>query len=283
MWKNGKIFDAAVLNNIFLSRASELFFAAGIPMVAFISLIDDLSLLKRLLWLLPLLLLTGRHIITVNDFCFDKKINKEKLKKPEVFFPIFIIPCLPVLFFLSLKHFLLIFILLIIIINWDIYSFFGKRHWFSGLLHNFLGGMTHYLAGAAGADVKDWMPLCPAFLFFAFAMTGGAMHHDALDVNEDCLKGYKTGAVRFGADRWWRLGVIPLLLSQIFLIYTTKLFSLTFGAASVLYFAVYIYAASQKQPSTFHWFRISSRLIFGLGAMIFIILSLIQQCGKAGY
>lgn len=271
MSKNGKFIN--LINRLFAIRSSEILLATGIPLIAFFSSINQLSAINRLLWLYPLLIIAGWHVIAVNDLLFDKSVSKkEKLFKFKIFIPVILVPLAVICLIPSIPSVSIS--LLLIMLNWDLYSAFGKNYWHTGLFHNFLGGFLHFCAGAYGGGNVQNPHLWAMGLFLALAMSSGAMHHDAIDFQEDSQQLYITGAVRFGADRWWRLAPIPLLLAQVLFCFTPILFSLCFGISSMFYLCVYLIAAFGEKPSCRSWFRFVCRLIFACGSVIYIFFHL---------
>ncbi len=250
---------------ILKSRTVELLFGTGIPLVGFFSCCQPGNVQSGLLWMYPLLLVAGWHILVVNDIFFDRENSRMKTWQMV---PVIAVP--PLLVVAGLRQQMLVTMLFLIIINWNLYSYFGKRNWMSGLFHNFAGGFLHFLAGVAGAggDIAASLPMA---FFFAFAMTAGAMHHDAAHAEEDSSMKYDTGAVSFGAIRWWRLGIIPMLAAAPLLFLQGGLFMKCFAAACILYAVLYavMYSRIEKTENMLV-FRILCRLVFAAAAMVFI-------------
>ena len=96
------------------------------------------------------------------------------------------------------------------IINWDVYSVWGKRHWLSGLLQNSLAGALHFSIGLTAAGCTIFCEFRAETIFFALAMTGAAMHHDASHAVDDSMHHYKTGAFVFGQECWWKYSIVRM-------------------------------------------------------------------------
>ena len=162
-------------------------------------------------------------------------------------------------------------VLLLVMLNWDVYALWGKRRWGSGLLHNFLGGGLHFLLGAVAAGAPDLVFTLPLSLYFALTMTGAALHHDALHADEDREQGYRTGAVAFGRNRWWRLGVVPLLLAQPALAWAGRDFLGPFAAAFAVYLGLYLVFSCRPSPGERPLFRSLCRLAYAVAGLAYLV------------
>jgi len=255
------------------SRITEIIFGTGIPMVGFICAVKNTGALFDLFWIYPLLLLTGWHIITVNDICFDRGNFRFSMK----YFPsLVLVPLLLAGIFFLKPAFVLV--LFLTILNWNIYSLYGKYNWLTGLFHNFAGGILHFLVGVTAAGCTDLFPYYAQALFFGFAMISGAVHHDACHFLEDSRRNYRTGAVVFGEAIWWRLGVIPMLAGTIFLLCSKDmLFMFCFCLSSSSYFVLYSATATWKFNNYMLYFRILCRFAFAMGALAYIAVRLLRM------
>lgn len=261
------------------SRFAEVFLSMGIPAIGYIRTAEHIDW-KSLCWQIPVILLAAWHIIIINDNSFGKNISikttffSEKNITGGILFPFLILPSI----YISPLFGLLIFIT---IINWDIYSLKGKRNWIAGLLHNFIGGALHFMIGISCAfnrdmgvfnieDIRSIFIFWPEILFFAFAMTSGAMHHDSFDTEEDRQYGYITGAVKFSSERWWRLAAVPFLAATGCLIFTEPIFRISFIVSSIAYFSTYTTLSLKKRPTSSREFRSICRLSFIGGALLYL-------------
>lgn len=245
------------------AKIAEIFFASGIPIIA---LADSSQNKANFFAALPLLtsiiFIGGWHVKTFNDDCEDgKKLSLSAL------FPLIVIPLF--LYLRPLTGMLLIFIF----INWDIYSLKGKNNYIISLIANFLGGFLHFLLGASCSNGNFLDFSFYKALFFAFAMLCGSMHHDAYHAEEDKLRSYCTGAVKFGANYWWRLAIFPMIFTLFFLPHSEAIFTKPFLLFALIpYFVSYfIIFTAVKNPHKFLLFRIVCRIFFALAALIFII------------
>ncbi|MFZ2657179.1 MAG: hypothetical protein WAX69_19750 [Victivallales bacterium] len=262
-----------MIKSVLKSRIVEIFFGTGIPMVGFVCAVKSAGGLIDICWFYPLLFLTGWHIITVNDICFDRSSFRFSMK----YIPSLVFVPLILAGVIFLKPAFII-ILFLIILNWDIYSSYGKYNWLTGLFHNFTGGILHFLVGVAAAGGMDLFAYYAPALFFGFAMLSGAIHHDAGHLSEDSCRKYKTGAVVFGDFSWWRLGVIPMLAGIIFLLITKDmLFMFCFCISSSLYFGLYSITATWKFNNYMLYFRVFCRLAFAIGALVYIVVRLLRM------
>jgi hypothetical protein len=263
------------------SRFAEVFLSMGIPAIGYLRIFSKINW-ESLAWQVPVMLLAAWHVIIINDSSFGPNtcIRRSFLSKRNItgalLFPLFILPSLYVSPLFGIFVFLTM-------INWDIYSLKGKRHWLSGLFHNFIGGALHFSIGIACAEnsemgvisiesFKAIVSCWPEIMFFAFAMTAGAMHHDSFDVKEDSEYGYTTGAVKFSPDKWWRLAIVPFFMSVAFLVFAQNDFRTSFMISSIAYFAVYTFVSFRKKPTTYLPFRSICRTVFIISAGIYLYL-----------
>ncbi len=260
-------------HNILLSRTAEIVFGCGLPITAFFVTANtgEPFPTKNFLMLIPFLLMTSVHVITFNDLCFNRRNPlTSATRKFHLKITLLLIPAL-ILFLVPLWP-SLCFMLLLIILNWDIYSYAGKKHWLSGWLHNLAGGILHFLAGASHLGVEGALSEWPMAFYFGLAMASGAIHHDALHHEEDSRNSYETGAVVFGPNLWWRMGFIPLLTAIPLLLFTPVDFALCFGLASLVYFFFYVALVIFPNPSEKIWFRVVCRLIFSVSAAFLVAI-----------
>jgi hypothetical protein len=252
-----------------LRRPLELLLGTGIPLVGFFSVTGSAEPFRSLWLFVPAIVLAGWHILKVNDLCFERKsLSHHQPFRPASLFPVSVFPVVAV--GLLFRQGLTAMILLLIMLNWDAYARWGKRHWGSGLLHNFVGGGLHFLLGAVAAGAPDLVSALPLSLYFALTMAGAALHHDALHADEDREQGYRTGAVAFGRNRWWRLGVIPLLLAQPLLAWADRDFLVPFAAAFAVYLGLYLVFSCQPDPGTRPLFRSLCRLAYAAAGLAYL-------------
>ena len=256
-----------------LHRLAESVLSLGIPAVGYLAGGGDAHM-KALVYV-PGVLLAAAHILSVNDAAFGRETSLSNLlaDRKNIIFTLFLPLTLIPYSFINLPFTLLIFLTAL---NWDVYSVKGKRFWLAGLMHNAAGGALHFMLGlAAAADSAGLFGrTCspPAEIaYFALLMTAGAMHHDAFDAEEDRAAGYITGAVRFGSDLWWRLAVIPFLVGTAALFGAEEMFRSSFILPSAAYFALYLIFSLSGKPAGRPVFRVFCRIIFVLGAVIYII------------
>ncbi|HOK04807.1 MAG TPA: hypothetical protein P5270_01560 [Victivallales bacterium] len=249
-----------------VAKIAEIFFASGIPVLAVANFAKSRqNFYSSLPLLFFIIFIGGWHVKTFNDNCEEGNV----LISSGVVFPLFLLP------FVFAYNFISGFFLLITIINWDFYSIFGKKKFFLSMFHNFLGGFLHYYIGISALGVTAEL-FKPEAFFFAFAMLGGSMHHDAYHCDEDLKKNIHTGAVKFGKDLWWSLAVFPMMFSIFFLPYCDKEFAFLFSLLALLpYFTGYlIIISSAIHPSKLVFFRLVCRMLFGFAALIYIVLKL---------
>ncbi|HBC89735.1 MAG TPA: hypothetical protein DCZ94_22580 [Lentisphaeria bacterium] len=261
-----------MIKSLMKSRIVELLFGTGIPLVGFACATKGIENLADLYWFYAFLLLTGWHVLAVNDICFDRKSFRFSIK---YFPPLVMAPA--ILLYFSTQKPVFVLILFLIIINWNIYSVYGKYNWLTGMFHNFSGGVLHFLAGVAAAGCTDMYQYSAQALFFGFAMLSGAMHHDACHSSEDMERDYRTGAVVFGKRIWWRLGIMPMIAGIVFLLCTKDMpFMFCFCFSSSLYLIMYSAVNTWKLNNGMLYFRILCRLAFATGAVAYIALRLLK-------
>ncbi len=255
--------------NLMICRPAELLFASGIPVCGFAYSLCQFSDTFNFIWFYPVILLSGWHVLAVNDyFTSGKERGRKSFLQIQIFFPFFILP--PILSVILLDNLPLLTVMTITVLNWDLYSMFGKKGWFSGILHNFIAGGIHFILGATAVSNPGMIGIWPEALFFSLAMTGAAMHHDASHFSEDMGNGYRTGAVMFGYEKWWRMALIPMLFSIFPLYFATNLFCLVFGIALSLYFISYFLFLFVFPGRHLRLFRSICRGIFSLAALAYI-------------
>lgn len=272
--------EIAVWNVIIRSRLAELFFATGISLIGFMLATKNIDTLYNFIWFYPVTLLAGWHVLAVNDFFFSDKHfpRREELLSPAFFLPVFLVPVAGTLVLLEIGNWSFATSIALTVVNWDIYSIFGKRRWISGLLHNSLAGALHFSIGLTAAGCLFFHEFRPETIFFALAMTGAAIHHDASHTLEDFMHDYKTGAVVFGHSCWWRCAIIPMSFSLLPLCYCNNLFSMVFVFSLIIYLISYIIFnlsfSGEDFTRRYSIFRTLCRVIFALGGLIFIVLSM---------
>jgi 4-hydroxybenzoate polyprenyltransferase len=252
-------------------RPLELLLGTGIPLVGFFSVVDSTERLGVLWLFLPAIVLAGWHILKVNDLVFDRGSSAHRGPlRPSDAFPVLVFPVVSM--GLMFRQGGTAMVLLLVMLNWDVYALWGKRHWGSGLLHNLVGGGLHFLLGAVAAGAPDILSPMPLALYFALTMTGAAFHHDALHADEDRAQGYRSGAVVFGKSRWWRLGLMPLLLAQPALILAGRDFLVPFAAAFAVYFALYLVFSVRANSGGTPIFRSLCRLIYAVAGLAYLAM-----------
>jgi len=258
-----------------LRRPLELLLGTGIPLLGYFSVARGEIPLGPLSGFLAALLLAGWHILTVNDLLFERQpFAPEKLWQTKNLIPVWLAPAVAVGLLLPLGNSAPG--LALIIFNWDLYAWRGKRSWQSALFHHLLGGGLHFLLGATAAGLDAIAPVLPQTLFFALAMAGASCHHDANHAAEDLAQGYATGAVRFGRDRWWRLGLVPMLGAQAALWFATCELRNPFLAAFVVYFSLYLSVTFRDTPGAIPWFRPLCRLAYAAAGLWILFVRLLD-------
>jgi hypothetical protein len=262
-----------MIKSVLKSRVTEILFGTGIPMVGFICAVKSIDALFDLCWFYPLLLLTGWHVVTVNDICFDR----EKFKFSMKYFPSLVAVPLILASALLLKPAFVI-VMFLIVLNWNIYSLYGKFNWLTGMFHNFSGGVLHFLAGVTAAGCTDIYQYAVPAMFFGFAMLSGSMHHDACHFLEDAVRKYRTGAVVLGESNWWRLGIYPMLAGIIFLLSCRDMpLMFCFCISSSIYLIMYSLISTWKFNNYMLYFRMHCRIAFALGAIAYIVIRLLKM------
>lgn len=245
------------------AKIAEIFFASGIPIIALADSSQNKSdFFANIPLLLAIIVTGGWHVKTLNDNCEDgKKLSLSAL------IPLIVIPLF--LYLRPLTGMLLIFIF----INWDIYSLKGKNNYIISLIANFFGGFLHFLLGASCSNVNFLDFSFYKALFFAFAMLCGSMHHDAYHSESDKSSSYFTGAVKYGADFWWKLAVFPMIFAIFFLPQSEPVFTKSFLLFALIpYFICYfIIFITVKKPHKLFFFRTICRICFAVAALIFIL------------
>ncbi len=268
--------------SIAASRLVEIVLACGIPVCGFVAgLASHPSRLQDIFWLLPSLLLAGLHVVQVNDR-FTSAQGRSRSVGDESGLNFYLRVSLPLLASFAIPAFcagslqvkaLFCSLLLAVVINWNIYSIAGKNNCLAGICHNFLGGGLHFMLGWSASGFGEAPPIAES-LFFALAMSGAGMQHDASHREEDSRNGFRTGAVVFGAERWWSLGFLPLLASSVPLFFSAEQFCNAFGVAFIAYslmFMVFHIANGRRNQVLF---RLLSRLIFASAGLIYSLPSL---------
>lgn len=253
------------------SRLVELGFAGGVPVTGYLLTINSASQLPNIWVMLVATGLVGWHILVINDYCFPGNTTSSLKLLLGLLFPL-------ISFSLSLgfgyyKASLCIFLMLV---NWNLYSLFLKKHFLSTLVNNFLGGYLHVSSGVLFADGEVASTL-NCGVFFGLIMVGASMHHDALDYDEDKRAGYNSGAVRFGQVLWWRLGILPMTAANIVLLFKPLPFRTIFLVAFLVYLVVFM--VFSRRPFRFEGFlifRFISRAIYGCAGICFLIGRLAQ-------
>ncbi len=252
------------------SKIAEIFFSSGIPIVAFAKFANNTTtFIDGIPILLAIVATGGWHIKTINDQC-EEHPKRIKLTASLVI-PLLLIPAL-----LYFKPNTAIPIVLIVL-NWDFYSIFGKKYFFLSMVNNFWGGFLHFALGLTMAGI----PFTNSFsssttFFFGFAMLCGSMHHDAYHVTEDKEHKFFTGAVRFNPEIWWKLAVFPMIIAIFFLIQDENIFLRVFLPIAILpyligYFTIILLS---PRPSKIIFFRLFCRLSFGLATLTYILLKI---------
>ncbi len=268
-----------MLHKPVLSRVAEVILSLGIPAIGYLGAVGQGVNLHSLSWQIPATLLAAWHVILINDNAFGKQTSviqiffAKKNIPGALLIPVALLPSL----YLSPLFGIMIFLT---ILNWNIYSLKGKRFWLSGLMHNFAGGALHFLIGVAAtakfANLQTLLIYWPEMLFFAFTMTAGAMHHDSFDAEEDKSANYATGAVKFSPDRWWRLAALPFIAGIFILLFSNRLFALSFLLPSSLYLILYTVISFKQRPSSVTIFRSICRVAFLVGAFIYLLKTQFQ-------
>ena len=265
-----------------ISRCSEMLLSLGIPSVAYIASNGNMEI-RELIPRITLILLGAWHVVTVNDDSFGCRppsirfLTTRKNIIPKLLVPAILTASTP---FLPVTGV----VILVTIISWDMYSLWGKRDWRGSLIFNCVGGGTHFLIGLACASQASFarfaeltQSMIPEIIFFALAMTSGAMHHESFDSVEDAHAKYVTGAVKFSPNIWWRLAAIPLTIAILPLFFTQPLFKDCFLATTATYLAVYAVYSTKRRPAVKRGFRVLCRIVFVAGAAIFAYFKIMAQ------
>jgi hypothetical protein len=257
-----------------LRRPLELALGMGIPLAGFL-LVAESSAQLRILWtLLPAMLLAGWHVLRINDLLFLRpEPTVDQLFQLRNLVPIGVCPLLATA--LLSRNEAAALVLVLVMLNWDSYARWGKRHWAGGLVHNALGGGLHFLLGATAAGGVDTLSaLAFPTLFFALTMAGAGCHHDALHEAEDRVHGYRTGAVAWGARRWWLLGIAPMAAAQVALAFSPPPLAVPFAVAFLAYLALYLGFARRLAPHADPAFRALCRIAYALAGIAFVVIRL---------
>ncbi len=252
---------------------AELVFAGGMPITGYVIFADDLSQLYKIWIMLVTTSMVGWHILVVNDAVFPGS----SVPRTKLGFAI-LLPVLSLATTLYLGYQLAAVGLILMMVNWHIYAVYFKGFYATALLCNFLGGLLHFEVGALFLT-DDLRATLSCALFFGLLMTGGSMHHDALDYEEDKAADYITGAVRFGQRKWWRLGIIPMTAANLLLAVQWSVLSWFFLPAFTFY--VVLYGVYFTEPTTERQlqFRFACRVIYGLAGGSFICFRLAEVIG----
>ncbi|MDP7741412.1 MAG: UbiA family prenyltransferase [Lentisphaeria bacterium] len=241
------------------SRFVELLFAAGLPLIGYCLAVTSREALPHIWLMLIATGLAGAHILAFNDACFPRRRQTARLLGMHacILAPLFIFAC-------GRGHHGAVLVLLAMIVNWDLYAWTGKRNWLLSLLHHCIGGALHVAAGFLFAG-GDWWRATFVGVYFGLCMAGGAMHHEAIDVDEDQAAGFASGAVRFGFRRWFVLGGVPMTLAHLWLLQQID----RFAALMLSAFAVYIVllavcAVRGIDHRRAMVFRMFCRIVYGL-------------------
>lgn len=251
-----------------VAKIAEIFFASGIPVTGLaVSAEDGAAFISSLPLLLAVIAAGGWHVKTLNDDCEDG-FSPARISRGAIL-PLVALP------FMLYFNPLMAAPLVLIFLNWDFYSLFGKNHFPLSMGSNLLAGFLHFSLGlaAGGRPLSDAMGTPEAF-FFALAMLSGSMHHDAYHQDEDFSRGATTGAVRFGPELWWKAAVFPMILSIPFLAGSSPPFLRIFSILALTpyfigYFSVLTLA---EKPQKEFLFRLFCRLSFGISASLYIVL-----------
>jgi hypothetical protein len=246
---------------------AEMTFSAGIPIAGYLLAIEKFPQLFRIWIMLTSTGLIGWHILVVNDVCFPgNNVSKSKLGAALIF------PLVSLSLSLGLGYPEASLYLVLMVVNWNLYSFYFKGKFMAALFNNFCGGYLHLSVGMLFANAEFGATILYGS-YFALMMTGASMHHDALDVDEDVRGGFETGAVRFGARLWWRLGIVPIFLATLILFLKSSLFSTIFVSAFLVYLLMYgRFTSKPMGAEQLLLFRFLSRVTYGVAGIVFIIL-----------
>ena len=260
------MFNDIEKNSFIKKRMAELFFAQGLPLIGIVSagVTDPLPILFFLFCTLS----AAVHILIYNDRCFDEAVGKVKANDNTLLLITFIIPLAGGL--ISGAYLALV-IYLMAVINWNVYSSKGKYHFKRVVFHNFVGGFTHFTGGYFYGRGEDLAAGILTGLFFGLLMAGAGMHHDAVDYEEDRNAGYVTGAVKYGASKWWKYGLYCIAIAHILLFFLNNSFSSIMAVVFGFYLLGYITVLKLGiEHQNMKKFRIYCRVIYGLGGIIYL-------------
>lgn len=264
MSRNSRLFER--LRNVALnSRFAELVFAGGLPIIGYVAACERFGALANI-WVMVLSTAAcGWHILVVNDLCFPGAVVSRWNVAAAI-----VLPISGIWLACSLGNRMAVALLALMIVNWNLYSALFKKQWSLILICNFFGGFLHYAVGMQFA-VGDVYRCDRQAVFFGLLMMGASMHHDAIDVEEDRVAGYASGAVRWGRSLWWRLGLIPIACGTGMLLLEKSVFTTAFVGAFVAYFVAYrITARTDFSDASLATFRFVSRILYGVAGMIFL-------------
>jgi 4-hydroxybenzoate polyprenyltransferase len=249
------------------SRLVEFVFAGGLPIIGYCLAIATVSELEAI-WLMMLVTgLTGFHILAFNDACFKPGRNIRNLLGMHIV-------GLGMLYVVVWQqgHHAAVIALALMVVNWDLYAWAGKRHWFPSILHHCIGGALHVGAGYLFAS-SDWRSAAMYGLYFGLAMAGAAMHHEAIDIDEDRDGGYRTGAVRFGMRWWFFCGAIPMTVAHLILTREGTIFETTMVSAFLCYgILLVLFAARGINHQHAMVFRMCCRITYGIAGAVYLYL-----------
>lgn len=259
------------------NRFAELVFAGGLPIIGYTIGMNHFEQLYKIWIMMIPTCFVGWHILVINDVCFpEKRVSRSKL---------IIAGLLPIFSFIisvSSGYCDASFFLLLMIINWHIYSLFFKGFFPMSMLHNFCGGFLHTGVGMLFSGMK--MDQAAVYgIYFGFMMTGASMQHDALDYREDKNAGYRTGAVYFGKKMWWRLGVVPICIANIILFFEYTIFKTLLLTAFLAYILCYIYFFNKNfDELNLLLFRFISRIVYGIAGVVYISIRMMELGSTIG-
>lgn len=248
------------------SRFIEFLFAAGLPLIGYCLAITSHNALPQIWLMLIATGLSGAHILTFNDACFPERRGTLRLVGVHacILAPLFIFVC-------SRGHHGAVLALLAMVVNWDLYAWIGKRNWLLSLLHHFIGGALHVSVGFLFAG-GDWRQAAFVGVYFGLCMVGGAMHHEAIDVDEDHAAGFVSGAVRFGFQRWFVLGAVPMTLAHLWLLQQLNCFSAVMLTAFAVYIVLLLVDAARRiDHCRAMAFRMNCRILYGLAGAGYLV------------
>lgn len=252
------------------SRFVEFLFAAGLPLIGYCLAITSLDALPYIWLMLIATGLTGAHILAFNDACFPERRQTARLLCMHacILVPLFI-------FVWNRGHHAAVLALVLMIVNWDLYAWTGKRNWLLSLLHHCIGGTLHVAAGFLFAG-GDWRQATFVGVYFGLCMAGAAMHHEAIDVDEDHTAGFSSGAVRFGFRRWFVLGIVPMTLAHLWLLQQIDRFAVLMLSAFAVYIVLLVVCTVRSiDHRRAMVFRMYCRIVYGLAGAVYLLWRLV--------